>query len=130
MTSPRIIRYKLPGDWTLLVGTSDVANDKLSLEIASPDDWWFHADGVSGAHAVLCARAGEEPTRTILRRAAAIAAYHSKARTAYTARVYCTRARYVLKARGTKLGTVHVSRGELLRVRPRAHRGTRVRISD
>ena len=79
---------------------------------------------------MLCARAGEEPTRNILRRAAAIAAYHSKARTALSTRVYCTRARYVLKTPGTKLGTVHVSRGELIRVRPGAHRGTRVKVSD
>jgi hypothetical protein len=34
---PRMIRYELPGGWTLLVGGSDSDNEQLSLEIASPD---------------------------------------------------------------------------------------------
>jgi predicted ribosome quality control (RQC) complex YloA/Tae2 family protein len=47
-----------------------------------------------------------------------VAGYHSKSRGASVARVYCTRARYVTKPRGAKTGTVNVSRGKVLKVRP------------
>jgi predicted ribosome quality control (RQC) complex YloA/Tae2 family protein len=115
---PRIIRYELPGDWTLLVGAADADNDYLSTVLAEDEDWWFHADGVPGSHVILRAKPGEEPGRETLRQAASVAAYHSKARAAGTVRVYCTRARYVKKPRGVKKGTVDVSAGRLMKVRP------------
>jgi predicted ribosome quality control (RQC) complex YloA/Tae2 family protein len=83
---------------------------------------------VPGSHVLLRTRAGEEADRETVRKAAAIAAYHSKARNAGTVGVYCTRARYVTKARGAKTGTVQVSRGRLLKVRPDISGA--VRVSD
>jgi predicted ribosome quality control (RQC) complex YloA/Tae2 family protein len=115
---PRIFRYELPGGWTLLVGAADADNDYLSTEVADREDWWFHADGVPGSHVLLRAKAGEEPSRETVRQAAAVAAYHSKARAAGNARVYCTRARHVTKPRGAKVGTVNVRQGSVLKVRP------------
>ena len=52
----------------------------LSLEVAQPADWWFHADKVPGSHVILRAKADEEPSSETLRQAAAVAGYHSKAR--------------------------------------------------
>jgi predicted ribosome quality control (RQC) complex YloA/Tae2 family protein len=118
LSKPRILRYELPGDWTLLVGAADDDNDYLSTVLARPDDWWFHAEGVPGSHVILRAKPDEEPPRETLRQAAAVAAYHSKARGAGTARVHCTRARYVTKPRGSKTGTVRVSRGTVMKVYP------------
>jgi predicted ribosome quality control (RQC) complex YloA/Tae2 family protein len=115
---PRIIAYELPGGWEVLAGATDADNDYLSTEVAESDDWWFHADGVPGSHVILRARPGEEPDRETLRQAAALAAYHSKARAAGSANVYCTRARYVKKPRRVNVGTVNVARGKLLKVRP------------
>jgi predicted ribosome quality control (RQC) complex YloA/Tae2 family protein len=115
---PRIFRYELPGSWTVLAGATDDDNDELSLRIAVPEDWWFHAENVPGSHVVLKAKADEDPSRDTLRQAAAVAAYHSKARAAGTVRVHCTRARYVKKSRGAKAGTVEVRHGTVLRVRP------------
>jgi predicted ribosome quality control (RQC) complex YloA/Tae2 family protein len=117
-TRPRIIRYELPGGWLLLVGATDADNDYLSTRIAAPEDYWFHADGVPGSHVILRAKPNEEPDRDTLRRAAAVAAYHSKARQAGTARVHCTRGRHVRKRRGAKTGTVEVTKGSVLKVRP------------
>lgn len=124
---PRIVQYELPAGWTLLVGGTDAANDHLSTTVAAPEDWWLHAEGVPGSHVILRAKRSEEPDRDTLRRAAAVAAYHSKARAAGTARVYCTRARYVTKPRGAKVGTVEVTRGTVLKVRPDISFATRVR---
>ena len=127
---PRIIFYELPGSWTLLVGATDLDNDYLSIKLAEPDDWWFHADNVPGSHVVLRAKADGEPGRETLRQAAAVAAYHSKARNAGNVPVYCTRARYVSKPRGAKAGTVNVARGHLLKVRPDVNFATRKRMES
>ena len=129
-SKPRIIAYEIPGGWTVLAGATDADNDYLSSEIAEPDDWWFHADKVPGSHVILRARFDAEPSRDTLRQAAAVAAYHSKARNAGTVPVHRTRARYVSKPRGVKSGTVHVSRGSVLKVRPDISFATRVRVTN
>ena len=127
MPRGRTIQYQLPGSWTLLVGASDADNDYLSTRLAAPEDWWFHVHGVPGSHVVLRARPDEEPSRETLRQAAAVAAYHSKARGAGTVPVHCTRARYVSKPRGADVGTVQVTRGRLFKVRPDVSFATRLR---
>ena len=111
----------------MLVGASDADNDYLSIKIAEPDDWWFHADKVPGSHVILRAKPEAEPGRETLRQAAAVAAYHSKARSAGMTPVHCTRARYVTKPRGAKPGTVNVSRGKVLKVRPDISFASRLR---
>ena len=102
----------------VFAGASDADNDYLSTQLAEPDDWWFHADKVPGSHVILRARAEAEPSRETLKQAAAVAAYHSKARNASTVAVHYSRARHVSKPRGVKTGTVNVSRGRVLKVRP------------
>jgi predicted ribosome quality control (RQC) complex YloA/Tae2 family protein len=124
---PRIIYYELPDGWTLLVGATDADNDYLSIKLAEPADWWFHADKVPGSHVILRARPDAEPSRETLRQAAAVAAYHSKARNAGIVPVHCTRARHVSKPRGVKTGTVSVTRGSTLKVRPDISFATRLR---
>ena len=115
---PRVHEYILPGDWTVLVGRSDVDNDRLSIKVARPDDWWFHVRGMAGSHVILQSKSGAEPDRETLKRAAAIAAYHSKARTGGVVAVSATRARYVTKAKGAKPGSVHIRKEVVFKVRP------------
>lgn len=126
-TKTRIIQYELPGGWTLLVGATAADNDILSSQIAEPEDWWFHVEHVPGSHVILRAKADEEPRREILRQAAAVAAYHSKARNAGLVPVYCTRACYVRKPSGVNVGTVEVTKGTVLKVRPEVSFAQRVR---
>jgi predicted ribosome quality control (RQC) complex YloA/Tae2 family protein len=116
----RLLHYTLPGGWQVLAGRTDADNDRLSLGIAGPNDWWFHIRGLPGSHVLLLARPGGDPDRATLKRAAAIAAYHSKARTAGLVPVSCTRARYVSKPRGAKPGTVEIRKEVILKVRPEA----------
>lgn len=130
MSKPRILYYALPGAWTLLVGASDADNDYLSIEVAQPEDWWFHADKVPGSHVLLRSKADEDPSAETLRQAASIAAYHSKARNAGIIPVHCTRARYVTKPRGVKTGTVNVKHGKVLKVRPDISFATRKRAEN
>jgi predicted ribosome quality control (RQC) complex YloA/Tae2 family protein len=114
----------------VLVGATDADNDYLSIEVAQPDDWWFHVDKVPGSHVVLRVKPNDEPSQETLRQAAAIAAYHSKARSAGITPVHCTRARFVTKPRGAKAGTVSVKRGKVLKVRPDISFANRVRAEN
>lgn len=115
---PQVREYTLPGGWRVLVGKTDADNDRLSLKLARPDDWWFHVRGMPGSHVLLQACEGQEPDRETLKRAAAIAAYHSKAREGGVVPVSATLARYVTKPRGAKPGTVEIRNEIVLKVRP------------
>jgi predicted ribosome quality control (RQC) complex YloA/Tae2 family protein len=113
-----VYEYELPGGWKVLAGKTDEDNDLLSIRLAHPEDWWFHVRGMPGSHVLLRHRPDEEPDRETLKGAAAIAAYHSKAREGGMVSVSCTRAKYVTKPRGAKPGTVTIRRESLLKVRP------------
>ena len=114
----RVHEYELPGGWKVLVGRADTDNEFLSLKLAKPNDWWFHVRGMPGSHVILQLKPGEEPDRKTLKHAAAIAAYHSKARAGGVTSVSCTRARYVTKPKGVKSGTVNIRKEIILKVRP------------
>ncbi|MFZ5877223.1 MAG: NFACT RNA binding domain-containing protein [Nitrospirota bacterium] len=129
-SKPRLYRYELPGKWIVLAGATDQDNDYLSTTVAEPADWWFHAEGVPGSHVILRAKPDEEPGRETIEQAAAVAAYHSKARGAGAVRVHCARARHVSKPRGAKIGTVQVSKGTVVKVRPDVSAAIRLPPSD
>ena len=113
-----IHEYEFPGGWKVLAGKNNSANDYLSMKVARPNDYWFHVRGMSGSHVVLRAKPGQEPDRETLRRAAAVAAFHSKARNGGIVPVSCTKARYVTKPSGAGPGTVQIRKESVLKVRP------------
>jgi predicted ribosome quality control (RQC) complex YloA/Tae2 family protein len=110
--------YRLPGGYRVMAGKTDVDNDRLSLKVAGPNDWWFHVRGMSGSHVILVASQGLVPDRRTLDAAAAIAAYHSKARRNGMVSVCGTLARHVTKPRGAKPGTVQIRKERIFKVRP------------
>lgn len=114
----KVWEYELPGGYTVLAGRSDADNDRLSLKIARPNDWWFHVRGLPGSHVVLQVGKGQVPDKSTLEQAAAIAAWHSKARQGGITAVSYTQAKNVRKPRGAKPGTVTIQKEALLRVRP------------
>ena len=111
-------KYTIDGKWTVLAGKTDADNDRLSLKEARPKDWWFHVRGMPGSHVLLRALPDEEPGKDILKAAAAVAAWHSKARNGGVTPVACTRAVNVSKPRGAKPGTVQIRKETILKVRP------------
>jgi predicted ribosome quality control (RQC) complex YloA/Tae2 family protein len=115
---PRLYRYVIDTVWEVLAGRTDADNDRLSLKIAQPNDWWFHLSGHPGSHVVLRVPDGETPSREVLKQAAAIAAWHSKARAGGTVTVTGTLAKYVTKPRGAQPGTVSVRREATFKVKP------------
>lgn len=116
--SLKVWEHDLGGGWRVLAGRTAQDNDRLSLKVARANDWWFHVRGMPSSHVILQGPDGEEPSREILRRAAAVAAYYSKARGGGVTPVSATRAQYVTKPRGAKPGTVQIRKEVVLKVRP------------
>jgi predicted ribosome quality control (RQC) complex YloA/Tae2 family protein len=115
---PDVFEYELPGGYQVLAGKTDAENDFLSIKFAAPNDYWFHVRGMPGSHVILRLGENEEPAKDIIKQAAAVAAYHSKARSGGVVPVSCTRAKNVTKARGEKPGTVHIRKETVIKVRP------------
>jgi len=103
----------------ILVGRGDQENDVLTFEIAAPEDLWLHvAGGVAGSHVVV-----RNPNHLpalpshVVERAAALAAWHSKARGRARVEVHVCRVADVNKRRGAPAGEVELRRWERVRVR-------------
>ena len=88
----------------MLVGRSAEENDRLVRE-ARPHDLWLHARGVPGAHVVV-RTGGREVPEGVLRQAAQLAAWHSRARGERKVPVSYTEARHLRKPRGAPPGAV------------------------
>ena len=108
--------YHVDG-FEVLAGKTDADNDQLSLRVAHANDYWFHVKGMPGSHVILKCEESE-PDRSTLEKAAAIAAYHSKARGGGVVAVNVTQAKNVSKPKGAKPGTVEIRKERTLKVRP------------
>ena len=115
---PDVFEYELPGGYQVLAGKTDVENDFLSIKFAASNDYWFHVRGMPGSHVILMIGEKAEPSKDIIKQAAAVAAYHSKARSGGVVPVSCTRAKHVTKVRGDRPGTVHIRKETVIKVRP------------
>ena len=108
------------GGYAILVGQSAQDNDRLTFEVAAPQDLWLHVGGgTPGSHVVVCNPGGGEVPRDVVKRAAELAVYHSKAREAKgKVEVHVCRACDVRKPRGAKPGSVELRRWEGIKVYP------------
>lgn len=112
-------RFRTKEGWDVLIGRSSEGNDHLTVHMARPEDYWFHAHGCPGSHVVLRRGKGpNEPSKATLEEVASWAAFHSKARTAGKVSVHWTLKKYVRKPRGAKPGLVYIEREKALMVRP------------
>ena len=109
-------RVPLDG-FDVLVGRSGRGNDVLITKEARPNDVWLHARGVPGAHVVIRTGGREVPER-VLRRAAALAAGQSKARTAPSVGVDYTLCKHVSRVRAGPPGLANYSGEKTLHVPP------------
>ena len=111
--------YVIENKFDLYVGKDSKNNDLLTTKFAKQNDYWFHARGASGSHAVLrINNAKETVPKSVLKKAASIAAYHSKAKTAGIVPVAYTFKKYVVKKKGDPTGTVRLLREDVLLVKP------------
>jgi predicted ribosome quality control (RQC) complex YloA/Tae2 family protein len=104
----------------VLVGKGDADNDALTFEVADPHDFWLHVAGPAGSHVVVRNPDRiEELPRSVLEGAAALAAWHSKARGSRgKIEVHVCRVSDVSKPRGFDAGEVLLRRWESVKVYP------------
>ena len=107
----------LPGGAHLLVGRSNRDNDHVTFKVAGPDELWFHARGVPGAHVIL-RTGGRAPTDDEIEAAASAAAYFSAARWASRVPVDYTPRKHVRKPRGSKPGMATYERETTVQATP------------
>ncbi len=106
--------------WDVLIGRSNEGNDYLTMQMARPEDYWFHVHGAAGSHVVLRRGKGKnEPSKQTIEEVASWAAFYSKASTAGKGPVIYTRKKYVRKPRGSKPGLVTCEREKSVMVRPK-----------
>lgn len=111
--------YLVDGKYNVYVGKDSKSNDLLTLKFAKQNDYWFHARAVPGSHVVLRIDNVKEPVpKSVLKKAASIAAYHSKAKTAGVVPVSYTFKKFVVKRKGMEPGKVALLREDTLLVSP------------
>ena len=106
----------------VLIGRGDAENDTLTFDVAAPGDFWLHVAGPPGSHVVVRNPDGLEALpRSVLERAAQLAAWHSKARGSRgKVEVHACRVSDVSKPRGFEPGMVLLRRWDSLKVYPLA----------
>lgn len=103
----------------ILVGRGEDDNDHLTFDVAEPHDLWLHVgDGTPGSHVVVRNPGDGELPRPVVQRAAELAAWYSKARSAKSVDVHYCKASEVSKPRGAPAGLVELARFKNLRVKP------------
>ncbi len=107
--------------YEVLVGKSARENDYLTFKVAEPQHVWLHVGGgTPGSHVVVRQpEGGGEIPRHVVKRAAELAATHSKAgKASGKVDVHVCRACDVRKPRGAKPGSVELRRYESVKVYP------------
>lgn len=112
-------KFTLNEKFEVWVGKDSASNDSLTTKYTAQNDLWFHVRGSSGSHTVLKVNnKKEEIGKEFILKAAAIAAYYSKARNASNVPVaYCEK-KYVKKKKGFKQGSVVMEREKVVFVKP------------
>ena len=112
------LKYNLADGITVLVGKNNKENDVLTLKTATKQDMWLHTKDIPGSH-VIVQNFGEELSEEIIYQAAAIAAYHSNARTSENVPVDYVKIKYVKKPAGAKPGMVIFTNNKTVWVNPK-----------
>lgn len=99
------MEYESTEGFKIFVGRNNVMNDKLTLKTAKNYDLWFHVKDTAGSH-VLVQNDGREFTDKVIREAALLASYNSKAGHSSNVPVDYTIIKNVKKPAGAKPGMV------------------------
>lgn len=111
--------YLIDDKYRLYVGKDSINNDLLTLHFAKKEDLWFHARSVPGSHVVLRVEGDyKDIPKSVIKTAAAVAAFYSKAKTAGLSPVAFTQKKYVIKRKGYEPGKVALIKESVIIVRP------------
>ena len=108
----------------ILVGRGEDDNDALTFDVAQPDDLWMHVGGgTPGSHVVVRNPQKGALPKSVIERAASLAAWYSKSRNAGKVEVDYCKASQVSKPRGAPAGLVELASHTTIRVKPAAFEG-------
>ena len=102
----------------IAIGRSPSENAELTFRVARPNDLWFHAKGVPGAHVILSRDDRGRVPEEDLEAAASLAAFYSKAKEANAAPVNYTLRKHVRKQRAAPPGLVWYTNAKTIVARP------------
>ena len=97
--------YVSSDGFDIYVGKNNIQNDQLTFQIATGNDWWFHAKKIPGSHVIVKTEGKELPDRTF-EEAARLAAYYSKGRDQDKVEIDYIQKKHVKKPGGAKPGFV------------------------
>jgi predicted ribosome quality control (RQC) complex YloA/Tae2 family protein len=107
----------------ILVGRSPVENAELTFRVARPNDLWFHAQNIPGAHVILQRDDKSEPPVDDLERAASLAAFYSKARASAKVPIDYTLRKHVRAQKDAPPGLVWYTHPRTITAEPRNELG-------
>ena len=90
----------------IFVGRNNMQNDELTFKRAKNYDLWFHVKDTAGSHVIATAEKDRPFTDKLIREAAMLAAYNSKAHASSNVAVDYTIVKNVHKPNGAKFGMV------------------------
>lgn len=112
-------KFILDENFQVWVGKNAKSNDLLTFKYSNQYDLWFHIRGFSGSHTVLKKSSKNlEFPKEVIKTAASIAGYYSKARNSGTIPVAYTERKFVKKRKGFKEGSVVMEREKVVFVKP------------
>jgi predicted ribosome quality control (RQC) complex YloA/Tae2 family protein len=125
--APKRLRKRMPlevrtsSGSRILVGRSPAENADLTFRVARPNDLWFHAKDVPGAHVILARDDREAAPPEDLSLAAELAAFHSKARDSVKVPVDYTLRKHVRKQSDAPPGLVWYTNPTTIVVTPKGN---------
>lgn len=113
------LQYQTPSGSRILVGRSPTENAELTFRHARPDDLWFHAQRIPGAHVILARDDRTPAPEEDIAAAASLAAFHSRAQSSASVAVDYTHRKHVRKQRDAAPGLVWYTHAKTISAVPR-----------
>ncbi|MFI3237411.1 MAG: NFACT RNA binding domain-containing protein [Lachnospiraceae bacterium] len=90
----------------IYVGKNNLQNEEITFNIATGNDWWFHAKGVAGSHVLVRTNGETDMPDTTFEEAGKLAAHYSKNRGQEKVEIDYIQKKHVKKPSGGKPGFV------------------------
>ncbi|HVA34454.1 MAG TPA: NFACT RNA binding domain-containing protein [Candidatus Baltobacteraceae bacterium] len=116
----RHLEFRTSSGSRIIVGRSPIENADITFRLARPNDLWFHAQGIPGAHVILARDDRSPAPDDDLKGAAALAAFYSKGRAAAKVAVDYTQRKYVRKRPDAPPGLVWYTHPQTILTEPSA----------
>lgn len=113
-----LLEYRTAGGSRIVVGRSPLENAEVTFRLARPNDLWFHAQKIPGAHVILARDDRSEAPDEDLQLAASLAALHSRGKTSASVPVDYTLRKHVRKERAAPPGLVWYTHAKTIVVEP------------